>query len=261
MADDLFSVAGTVVLLTGASRGIGRALAAGFAQRGAKVIIIGRVAETLQQTAREIAANSQPVRPIVCDVADPAAVRVCVDALLSEYDRLDTLINVAGVNRRMPAQDYTVEDYDFILDINLKGAFLMSQAVGKHMIERGQGCQINIDSLNTYAPLKQVTPYAMSKGGLSMMTRGLALEWGQYGVRVNGIAPGFILTDLSQKLWENAKMRDWVEHNTPLGRLGAVADLVGTALYLASPAAAFVTGQTVRVDGGMSAGIAWPIDV
>ena len=260
MPDDLFSVAGTVVLVTGASRGIGRALATGFAERGAQVIITGRVAATLEQTAQELSNNGRSVYPIVCDVADPEAVRACVATLLSQYDRLDTLINVAGVNRRMPAQNYTVDDYDFILDINLKGAFLMSQEVGKHMIKRGQGCQINIDSLNTYAPLKQVTPYAMSKGGMSMMTRGLALEWGQYGIRVNGIAPGFILTDLSKKLWENAKMRDWVEHNTPLGRLGVVQDLVGTALYLASQAAAFVTGQTLRVDGGMSAGIAWPID-
>jgi NAD(P)-dependent dehydrogenase (short-subunit alcohol dehydrogenase family) len=148
-----------------------------------------------------------------------------------------------------------------LLDINLRGAFLLAQLVGRHMIERRGGSIINIDSLNTYAPLKGVTPYAISKAGVSMMTRGMATEWGQHGVRVNAIAPGFFPTDLSKKLWAQDKMRTWGEANTPLGKLGDVRDLVGSAIFLASPAARFVTGQVLRVDGGCSAGISWPIDL
>jgi gluconate 5-dehydrogenase len=147
------------------------------------------------------------------------------------------------------------------MDINLRGSFVLAQSVGKHMIERGSGSIINIDSLNTYAPLTGVTPYAMSKAGVLMMTRSLANEWGRHGVRVNSIAPGFFPTALSKKLWAQEKMRDWAEYNTPLGKLGDVKDLVGTAVFLASDAAAFITGQTIRVDGGVTAGINWPIEI
>lgn len=260
MNDTQFSVADQVVLLTGASRGIGRAMAAGFAARGARVFITGREAATLTRTAQEISPPERAVTPIVCDVSDNAAIQACVDQVLESAGQIDTLINVAGINQRQPAEDYTEAQYDHIVDTNLKGAFLMSQAVGRHMIERRQGCQINIDSLNTYAPLTQVVPYAISKGGMNLMTRGLAQEWGRHNIRVNGIAPGFIVTDLSRSLWERPTMRDWAEHHTPLQRLGQVEDLVGAAVFLASSAAAFITGQTLRVDGGMSAGIPWPID-
>jgi gluconate 5-dehydrogenase len=133
--------------------------------------------------------------------------------------------------------------------------------VGRHMIERKAGAIINVDSLNTYAPLAGVTPYAMSKAGVLMMTRALANEWGRHGVRVNSIAPGFFPTALSGKLWAQEKMARWAQTNTPLGKLGDVRELVGAAIYLASPASAFVTGQTLRVDGGVTAGINWPIDL
>ena len=260
MEETLFSVTDQVVLLTGASRGIGRALAAGFAVRGARVFITGRDEPTLNRTAEEISTPERAVQPVVSDVADATAIRRCVASVLELAGRIDILVNVAGVNQRQPAEQYSEAEYDHILDINLKGAFLMAQTVGRHMIERRQGCQINIDSLNTFAPLKHVVPYAISKGGLNVMTRGLAQEWGKYNIRVNGIAPGFIVTDLSRKLWAEPVMRRWAEQQSPMKRLGQVDDLVGTAIFLASPAAAFITGQTLRVDGGMSAGIPWPIE-
>jgi len=260
MEESLFSVDDQVVLLTGASRGIGRALAAGFSSRGARVFISGRDETTLNRTADELSTPERPVHPMVCDVADASAIRRCVATVLETTHRIDTLVNVAGINQRQPAEQYSEAEYDHILDVNLKGAFLMSQTVGRHMIEQRQGCQINIDSLNTFAPLKNVVPYAMSKGGLNTMTRGLAQEWGKYHIRVNGIAPGFIVTDLSRKLWAEPVMRKWAEQQSPLKRLGQVDDLVGAAIFLASPASAFMTGQTLRVDGGMSAGIPWPID-
>ena len=259
MKDSLFSVEGQIVLVSGASRGIGRAIAKGFAQRQAKVVITGRDAGTLQQTANEICPEGGEVRAIVCDVADSTAIRRLVEQVIDEFRQVDTLINVAGVNRRKPALEITEEDYDFVVDINLKGAFLLAQSVGRHMVQRRSGSQINVESLNTDRPLKNVLPYAVSKAGMGHMTRALALEWGEFGVRVNGLAPGFILTDLTRKLWADETMRAWGLANTPQRRLGQPEDMVGTAIFLASTASAFMTGQTLYVDGGFTAGWAWPI--
>jgi len=261
MEDKLFSVDNQVVLVCGASRGIGRALAEGFATRGAQVVIAGRESDTLTKTAKEISTGTKPVKPLVCDVANAEDIGGLVEKTVAEFGHIDTLVSVAGVNTRMKAEDYSVAEYDRIVNINQRGSFVLAQAVGKHMIGRKSGSIINIDSLNTYAPLFGVTPYAMSKAGVLMMTRALANEWGRHGVRVNSIAPGFFPTALSKKLWARDEMRDWAAYNTPMGKLGDVKDLVGTAIFLASDAAAFITGQTIRVDGGVTAGINWPIEV
>jgi NAD(P)-dependent dehydrogenase (short-subunit alcohol dehydrogenase family) len=256
MEDQLFSVENQVVVISGGSRGIGRAIGRGFAERGSQVVITGRDRATLERAAQ---AADGAVRPAVCDVADPAAIRGLVEHVLGEFGRIDTLVNVAGVNRRKAVEEVTTDDYDFVLDINLKGTFLLSQAVGRHMLERRRGSQINIASLATDRPLSHAAPYAMSKAGLGQMTRALALEWGSRGVRVNAIAPGFILTDLTRKLWADETMQAWNRANTPQERLGTPEDMVGTALFLASRASAFMTGQILYVDGGFSAGWAWPI--
>ncbi len=260
MSEELFSVAGQVVLVSGGSRGIGRGLAEGFARRGATVVITGRDPATLELAAREIGRPGGTVRALVCDVADAAAIDRLADAVLEEFGRVDTLLNVAGVNRRLPAERLTEADYDFVMDVNLKGPFLLSLAVGRDMLRRGAGTQINVASLNNDRPLTGVLPYAVSKAGLGQMTRALALEWGPRGLRVNAIAPGFILTDLTKKLWSQPAMREWGLANTPLRRLGQVPDLVGAAVFLASEASAFMTGQVLFVDGGFSCGLAWPID-
>ena len=260
MSDELFSVKDQVTVVSGGSRGIGRGIAEAFAARGAKVVITGRDKATLEEAAKEISPTRGTVRTLVCDVSDSVAIGKLVETVIGEFGRVDTLFNVAGVNRRMPAEDLTEGDYDFIMDINLKGAFLLSSAVGKHMLASGKGNQINIVSLNNDRPLKGVLPYAVSKSGMGQMTRALALEWGERGVRVNAIAPGFIITDLTQKLWSQQKMQDWGTANTPLRRIGQVPDLVGTAIFLASEASAFMTGQILFVDGGISCGSFWPID-
>ena len=265
MSDELFSVADQVVLVSGGSRGIGRELARGFAERGATVVISSRDAESLREAADDISNGSGnsngSVHTAVCDVANLDDIKRVVETVVADHGRIDTLLNVAGVNQRQRAEAFTADEFDFILDINLKGAYFMAIEVGKGMLERGAGCQIHVDSLNTYSPLKGVIPYAMSKGGLQMMTRGLALEWGPRGVRVNGLAPGFILTDLTRKLWSQPHMQEWGVRNAPLERLGEVEDLVGTSIFLASKASAFMTGQTLYVDGGMSAGTNWPINL
>ncbi len=259
--DTLFSVADQVVLLSGASRGIGQALAKGFAERDAQVIITGREAKTIEQTARDISVGAKPVRSIVCDVTDEKSLQATAEQVIAEFGRIDTLVNVAGMNKRMKVENYTAAIYDEILDTNLRGMFLLTKIVGKHMIARKRGNIISIDSLNTYAPLKGVTPYAMSKAGVGMMTRAMAAEWGEHGVRVNAIAPGFFPTALTAKMWTNPKMMDWGMSVTPLKKLGDVEELVGAAIFLASEAAKFVTGQVIRVDGGISAGILWPLDL
>jgi NAD(P)-dependent dehydrogenase (short-subunit alcohol dehydrogenase family) len=290
MSDPLFAVAGQVVLVSGGSRGIGRAIAQGFAERGAQVVISSRDAKNLAKAADELSAiaaaaaptlrgckaagtdvatgtdvaagNDVPagtVQAIAADVAQSADIERLVDETLAAYGWIDTLINVAGVNRRKPALELTEDDYDFILDINLKGAFLLSRAVGRHMVARRGGNQINIASLNTDRPLKNVLPYAVSKAGIAHMTRALAVEWGPAGVRVNAVAPGFILTDLTRKLWSEPTMQAWGFANTPLQRLGQPEDMVGAALFLASAGSSFMTGQTVYVDGGFTAGWNWPI--
>jgi NAD(P)-dependent dehydrogenase (short-subunit alcohol dehydrogenase family) len=248
------------VLVSGGSRGIGRGIAEGFARRGATVIITGRELAAVEETARAISPPGAAVRAAAGDVADPAAIERLVADVLRDFGRIDTLVNVAGVNRRLPAERLTEADYDFVVDINLKGAFLLSLAAGKAMLARGRGNQINIASLNNDRPLKGVLPYAVSKAGMAQMTRALALEWGGRGIRVNAIAPGFILTDLTRRLWSQPAMRAWGLANTPLGRLGEVSDLVGTAIFLASEASAFLTGQTLFVDGGFSCGLNWPIN-
>jgi NAD(P)-dependent dehydrogenase (short-subunit alcohol dehydrogenase family) len=260
MEDELFSVSDQVVLVSGGSRGIGRAIAEGFARRGSKVVITGRERDKLAETAREISSGPHAVLPLPCDVSNADSITSLVEAVIERQARVDTLVNVAGVNRRMRAEDFSAEDYDFILDINLKGAFFLSQAVGRAMLARGQGCQINISSLNNDRPLTHVAPYAMSKAGLGHMTRALACEWGPRGIRVNALAPGFILTDLTEKLWARADMQAWGLANTPLRRLGKPGDMVGTAIFLASPAAAFLTGQIIYVDGGFGCGYQWPIE-
>lgn len=258
MSDELFEVRGQVVLVSGGSRGIGKSIAASFAERGAWVVITGRDPATVDAAAAEIANGD--VVPLVCDVTQTSAIRKLVDDVVGRFGRIDTLVNVAGVNRRKPAVDVTEEDYDFILDTNLKGAFFMSQAVGRQMIAQGGGCQIQVSSLNNERPLVGVLPYAVSKAGVGHMTRVLAAEWGPRNVRVNAIAPGFILTDLTRNLWQHQHMRDWGIPITPLRRLGEPADLVGTAIFLASKASAFLTGQIIYVDGGINCAVHWPID-
>ncbi|RLS67950.1 MAG: SDR family oxidoreductase [Planctomycetota bacterium] len=259
MSEELFSVADQNVIVTGGSRGIGRAIAEGFAARGANVLICSRTQESVETALKEMQDAGLKADGVACDVSDEQQILTTVQSAISRLGHIDTLVNVAGVNRRKRAETVTADDYDFILDTNLRGAFLMSREVGKHMIERKSGAQINIESLNTWMPLKGVLPYAMSKFGMQGMTRGLALEWGRHGVRVNSLAPGFILTDLTRKLWSDPEMQAWNQANAPLGRLGQPEDMVGTAIFLASKASAFMTGQTLYVDGGFSAGWSWPI--
>jgi len=259
MVENIFDVSNSLVLVSGGSRGIGEAIALGFCERDANVIVTGRDATTLADTVKRLDVGQGSVEGLVCDIAEEDSIEACVGRIIGKHGRIDTLVNCAGVNIRQPVTEFTATDYDFIFDINLRGTFLLSQQVGKQMIAQGSGSQINIDSLSSNAPVDQVVPYSMSKWGMSAMTRGLASEWGPHGVRVNSLAPGFTLTDLTQKLWSDPNMKAWGKVITPLQRMGVPDDMVGTAIFLASKASAFITGQVIRVDGGASAGVHWPI--
>lgn len=259
MEDSLFSVQDQVVIVSGGSRGIGRAIAAEFLRRGSNVIATARAEDSLAEMQRVTATDTNQAEVMVCDVSDSGQIEAAVSEVIKNHGRIDTLVNCAGVNRRKPALEFTEDDYDFVMDINLKGAFQFACAVGRQMVKQESGSVINILSLNTDRPLPNVLPYAASKAGLGAMTRSMATEWGQFGIRVNGLAPGFIVTDLTEKLWSDETMRKWAFENTPQQRLGRPEDMAGTAIFLASRASEFMNGQFLYVDGGFTAGFNWPI--
>ena len=180
---------------------------------------------------------------------------------MAQFGRLDVLFNVAGVNFRHAAETFPEEKLDEILAINVRGNFLMARDCGKAMIRQGSGKIINIASLHTHQSLDGVSAYGTSKGAIGSMTRALAVEWAKYNIQVNAIAPGFIRTELNAKLWENPTMLNWVKERTPARRLGERDDLIGAAIFLASAASDFVTGQVLYVDGGLTAGQTWPLEV
>jgi len=248
----LFSVEGKVVHVSGGSRGIGRKIAEAFHEAGAKVVVSSRTEADLKATGLQYE---------VCDIADAAQIERCVNAIVGRFGRLDVLFNVAGINFRHAAETFPVEKLDDILAVNVRGNYLMARSCGRVMVEQKQGKVINIASLHTIQSLAGVSVYGMSKGAIGSMTRALAVEWAAHNVQVNAIAPGFIVTDLNRKLWDDPKMRSWVEDRTPAHRLGEPSDLAGAAIFLASAASDFITGQVLSVDGGFNAGSTWPLAV
>lgn len=250
--NELFSVKDKVVHVSGGAGGIGRRIAEAFAEGDAKVIVSSR---------REAALKGTGLDYRVCDITDPAQIERCVEGIVNQFGRLDVLFNVAGINFRHAAQTFPVERLDDILAVNVRGNYLMARACGQRMVAQRSGKIINIASLHTFQSLAGVSVYGMSKGAIGSMTRALAVEWAAYNVQVNAIAPGIILTEFNRKLWDDPKMRNWVEDRTPAHRLGEPSDLVGTAVFLASAASDFITGHVLPVDGGFSAGSTWPLEV
>jgi len=198
--DKMFDVSESVVVVSGGSRGIGLAIAEEFAMRGAQTVITGRTEASLVKATKAISQRASNIGFQVCNVTDPIQIATCVSDTIEKHGRIDTWINCAGINIRKPVLEFTQEDYDAIMDTNLRGAFFATQEVGRAMVDQKGGAIINIDSLSSLSSLPHVAPYGMAKAGLSSMTRAMATELGRHGVRVNGIAPGFILTDLIEKL-------------------------------------------------------------
>lgn len=254
MSLDLFDLSGKVAIITGASRGLGQYLTRALARAGANVVITSRSVESLQEFSKEIEALGCKVLPLALDVRDYQSIQDMVEAAHETFGKIDILINNAGCNVRKPAVDVDWEDWNLVVDTNLRGGFFVAQAVAKKMIPARYGRVINIGSVTTVAGYAGITPYCASRGGVKQMTMSLADDWGQYGITVNCLAPGWFKTAQTKVLYDNQEWVDYLIDRIPLKRVGQPNDLDGTAVFLASDASAYMTGQTLLVDGGISTG-------
>ncbi len=249
----MFSLQGKRVVVTGASRGIGAALAVGAAASGADVVLLGRDRDALGQVAASLGRHLPERRVDVhtCDLRDTEAIGDLAQAVLRDGP-VDVLVNNAGMNIRSRALNVTPEEWQTVMDTDLRGAFFVAQAFGRHMVERGKGSIINVSSVGGHVALRTGVAYASAKAGVIQMTKVLALEWGKHNVRVNGIGPWYFRTPLTAGLLQQPDYLAEVLARTPLGRVGELDELIGPMVFLASDAASYVTGQTLFVDGGMT---------
>ncbi|HYF94175.1 MAG TPA: glucose 1-dehydrogenase [Symbiobacteriaceae bacterium] len=247
-----FSLEGRVALVTGAGRGIGKALALGLAQDGADVICLARTSSEIEATAAAARLMGRRAMAVTADITKQAEIEAAVDAALEQMGRIDILVNNAGMNIRTPALELSEHDWDTVVDTNLKGPFLVAQTVGRHMCRAGYGRVINISSVGGGVALRTGVAYGSSKAGLNHMTRILALEWAKYGVTVNAIGPWYFKTSLTASLLANEQYLGEILARTPLRRVGELEELVGPVVFLASGASSYVTGQVLFVDGGMT---------
>ena len=249
---DMFKLDGRVALITGSSAGIGEALARGLASAGATVVINGRTSAKVAAVAKSIREAGGTAAESVFDVTDAKAAAAGVARIEAEAGPIAILVNNAGIQRRGPLEDFPEETWREVLSTNLDSVFYVSKAVARHMIPRKQGSIINICSVMSELGRPTVVPYTAAKGGVKMLTKGMAIDWGRYGIRVNGIGPGYFKTELNAALVADEKFSAWIAGRAPLGRWGDVDELVGAAVYLASDASSFVTGHVLYVDGGMT---------
>lgn len=246
---DIFDISGRVVLVTGASQGLGRRFATTLAQRGAKVCVAARSADKLASVVDKIEKAGGVAYPVSLDVLNRNSIEAAVLQAEEKLGPIDVLVNNAGIGISKPFFEQTEADWDAVVDTNLKGAFLVAQAVARRMAARKQGAVINIASMLAYATITQLTPYAASKGGLMQMTRNMALELARFGIRVNAIAPGYIETEMTEEFFQTPAGQKVIA-GIPMRRLGASEDLDGPLLLLCSDASRYMTGSTILIDGG-----------
>ena len=250
----LFDLSGKVSLITGAGRGIGRSIALGLADAGSDLVLCSRSRDELEAVAAEARGKGAKALVVPCDVSDPGQITAAVDTAIRELGHIDVLINNAGLAIKRRAEDLPLEDWETIINVNLTGVFLMAQAVGRHMLDRGSGSIVNISSIAGKTGLAGSSAYCASKGGVDMLTKTLAVEWAGRGVRVNALAPAYTETPLVKSITDvRADFADRMVARTPMRRMADPEEMVGTAVYLASRASSYVTGEIVMVDGGWTA--------
>ncbi|MFO7659199.1 MAG: SDR family oxidoreductase [Bacteroidales bacterium] len=251
--NNLFSVKDKIVLVTGSSRGIGYSIARGFAQAGSVVIINGTSKESLEKPVKKLLSEGSRVHGLPFDVTNPLEVEKSINIIEGTIGPLDVLVNNAGIHRRAPLEEMSLEDWNKVIEADLNSVFIVSKAVAKHMITRHAGRIINITSLNAEAARPTIANYCAAKGGLKMLTKSMATEWGKYNILTNAIGPGYILTDLTKPLSDDPVFDSWVKSEVPLQRWGQPEELAGAAIFLASDASKYVNGHTIYVDGGWQA--------
>jgi NAD(P)-dependent dehydrogenase (short-subunit alcohol dehydrogenase family) len=253
MSASIFDLQGKTAVVIGGTTGIGHALSLGLADAGADVVASARRAEQVEQTAAQIEAKGRRTLRRTSDVQDRASLEALRDEVLKAFGKVDILVNCAGITKRAPTIDFPEEDWNRIIDVNLTGTMRGCQVFGEAMLSRGYGRIVNIASLSTYVGLFEVAAYSASKAAVGALTKVLAVEWSRKGVLVNAIAPGVFRTDLNASLLDSTERGREFKMRTPIGRFGKTEELVGAAVFLASDAASFVSGEIVVVDGGFLA--------
>ncbi len=248
-----FRLDGRLALITGSSAGIGFALARALGQAGAALVLNGRDAARLERAASVLRGEGLQVQTRVFDVTQAAAVQAAVEDIESAIGAIDILVNNAGMQRRMPLHEFSTEHWHELMRTNVDSVFFMGQAVARKMIARRRGKIINICSVQSELGRPNIAPYTASKGAVKMLTKGMAIDWGQYGINVNGLGPGYFKTELNEKLVADEQFSAWLIGRTPSRRWGKVEDLGGAAVFLASDASSFVNGHILYVDGGVTA--------
>lgn len=250
---DKFNLTNKVAIVTGAGSGLGRGMALALSEAGANLVLVGRRLSLLQEVAKLIKKTNQQTFCFNADVSKKEEVEDVVEKTVEIFGKIDILTNSAGINRRSLVEDFSEKDWDIVIDINLKGTFLFSQAVGKVMINQNKGKIINITSLASEVGGKEIPAYTASKGGVKQLTKSFAVAWAKYNINVNAIGPGWYKTPMTEIIYKDKEASDRILSHIPMRRWGLTEDLAGTVVFLASEASNYITGITIYVDGGFLA--------
>jgi len=251
----VFDLSGRRALITGSSKGIGLALARGLAGAGAEIILNGRDAGRVSDTAAQLRTGGLIVHELPFDVTDHDAARAAVDGFESDTGAIHILVNNAGMQHRSPLEDFDPREFETLMRTNVNSVFNVGQAVARHMIRRASGRIVNICSVQSALARPGIAPYTASKGAVANLTKGMATDWAKHGLQINGLAPGYFKTELTAALVADDTFTDWLSKRTPAARWGEVEELVGAAIFLSSDAASFVNGHILYVDGGITASL------